>query len=80
MSRPDYTAFDTELISLIKAGCNTVTQLQFRKPLIEMAKPFCVPSRSPFPPEPLRIIARRLQALRGAGWIKYSGGKWHIVE
>lgn len=80
MSQHDYTAFDAELLAQVKAGRNTFTQLEGHKPLIEMAKPFCVPSRSPFPPEPFRIIDRRLQALRGAGWIKYSGGKWHIVD
>lgn len=77
MSRHDYTQFDAELISLIKAGRNTFTQLEGHKPLIEMAKPFCMHARHP---EPFRIIDRRLQALRKAGKIKYHSGKWHIVE
>lgn len=80
MSRPDYTAFDAQLLELIRKGRDTFTQLEGHKPLIEMAKPFCIAVRSRYAQEQYRIIDRRLQALRKAGKIEYHSGKWHIVE
>lgn len=80
MSRPDYTDFDAQLLNLIKVGRNTFTQLEGHKPLIEMAKPFCIAVRSRYAPEPFRIIDRRLQALRKAGKIEYGSGKWRVID
>lgn len=80
MAKPDYTAFDAELIRLIKAGRDTFTQLDGHQPLAEMAKPFCLAKRGCYPQPEWRVIDRRLQALRKAGQIKHSAGKWHIVE
>ena len=72
-----YADFDAQLLNLIKVGRNTFTQLEGYKPLIEMAKPFCVHARHP---DPLRIIDRRLQALRKAGKIEYGSGKWRVID
>ena len=80
MSKPDYSQFDAQLISLIELGRDTFTQLEGHKPLVELAKPFCVAVRSRYAPEPYRIIDRRLQALRKAGRIAYAGGKWRILN
>lgn len=76
MSKPDYTAFDAELLRLIKAGRNRMMMLDGHKPLLEMAKPFC--GRAIV--FPWRVIDRRLQALRKAGKIEFNGKAWEIVE
>lgn len=74
MSKPDYTAFDAELLAQIKAGRNRMMKLEIHKPLLEMAKPFCAPTTPAW-----RIIDRRLQALRKAGKISHDGAVWAIV-
>lgn len=54
--KPDYTAFDAELLRLIKAGRNRMMMLDGHKPLLEMAKPFCGRATA----LPWRVIDRRL--------------------
>ncbi len=82
MSKPDYTAFDAELLRLIAAGKNQMMLLDSRKEnglLFELAKPHCVrPGKSA--EVEWRIIDRRLQALRKKGAIRYYGKVWEVVE
>lgn len=80
MTRPDYSGFDAELLAMIGGGINTFAQLQAHQMLFDATKPFCALSKSPSGTPPWRIIDRRLQALRKAGRIAYSGGKWHITK
>lgn len=76
---PDYTAFDAELLRLIKACRNRMMMLFGHKPLLEMARPFCF-SRSVCGAQPWRVIYRRIQALRKDGKIEFNGKAWEIVE
>lgn len=79
MTKHDYTAFDAELMRLIKLGFNTFTTIQTPK-VLDMAKPFCRNSKSPYGDTPeWRIVDRRLQALRKAGKIRYIGGRWEAL-
>ncbi len=82
MTKPDYTAFDAELLAQIKAGRNRMALLDAHKPLLEMAKPFCnllAGYRHSTQPE-WRIIDRRLQALRKKGLIRHDGKAWEAVD
>lgn len=79
MTKPDYTAFDAELLAQIKAGRNCAGLLLDVRELRKLAQPFCVASKSPFGTGPWRITGRRLQALRKAGKIRYSGAKWEVI-
>lgn len=82
MSKPDYTAFDAELLRLIADGKNQMMLLDNRKEngrLFELAKPHCVrPGK--YAEVEWRIIDRRLQALRKKGVIRYNGKVWEVVE
>lgn len=82
MSKPDYTAFDAELLRLIAAGKNKMMLLDSRKEnglLFELAKPHCMTDRSRWGVDPWRIIDRRLQALRKKGKIAFSRNGWEVV-
>lgn len=76
MSKPDYAAFDAELLAQINAGRNKMMLLDTHKPLLELALPFAAASKSP----EFRVIDRRLQALRKAGNIHYTGQVWEVVQ
>lgn len=80
MSKPDYTAFDAELLAQIKAGRNRMMSLDGYKPLLEMAKPFAKASKRPFGTPEWRIIDRRLQALRKNGALRFDGKVWVVNE
>lgn len=82
MSKPDYTAFDAELLRLIAAGKNRMLLLDRQKEnglLFELAKPHCVrPGK--YAEVEWRIIDRRLQALRKKGQIRFSRNGWEVVK
>lgn len=70
-----YADFDLLLISLIKNGYNTFTQLEGNSELRRMAKVFCPDASLEF-----RVIDRRLQANRKAGKIRYAGTVWVLSD
>lgn len=81
MTKHDYTEFDAAIIDSIRHGKTHMRQLDQHKPLIEMAKPFCLSINGRHPQPEWRVIDRRLQALRKAGKIKHSSGAgWKIAE
>ena len=75
MSKPDYTAFDAELLNQINAGNNRTKLLCDQKRLLNLAKPFCT-----YESPEWRIIDRRLQALRKKGKIRFDGIKWETID
>lgn len=80
MSKPDYAAFDAELLSQIRAGRNRMHVLDCCATLAALAKPICDKanegkSKWNHVPE-WRIIDRRLQALRKSGKIRHDGKVW----
>lgn len=76
MTRPDYTAFDAELVRLIGSGRREFAALCSNTNLCELARPFVSPSSAED-----RIIDRRLQALRKAGRIHYGTRTgWHLIK
>lgn len=75
MTKPDYTAFDAELLVRIEAGFDNFTSLAKLPTLRQLGKQF-ESERSDYG----RVIDRRLQALRKAGKIRYSGGAWSVVS
>lgn len=77
--RPNYTEFDALLLEQIAAGRNTMIQLDTTKSgLKDAAKPFMTTHAS-IRGEAMRIIDRRLQALRKAGRIRYNGKAWEVL-
>ncbi len=79
MKDSKYAEFDAELLRLINAGKNRMMLLEENRPLLEMAKPFCVTSNGKSAPPEWRIIDRRLQALRKAGKISHDGKVWKLL-
>lgn len=63
-----YAEFDTELLRLIRNGCNTSMALTWK--LDEDALEICPHS------EPYRVVDRRLQYLRKKGEILYRNQRW----
>lgn len=63
-----YAEFDTELLRLIRNGCNTATNLTVR--LRDLAEKVDVNT------EPYRVVDRRLQYLRKKGEILYRNQRW----
>lgn len=75
MSKPDYAAFDAELLRLIARGFNNFTALHTPE-IRKLAQRF-----TSYSSDTSRVIDRRLQALRKAGKITYSHhGGWAIKE
>ncbi len=74
MTKPDYTAFDAELLAQIKSGNNRAQLLCNQVRLMNMAEPFCS-AESPG----WRIVDRRLQAPRKKGSIRHDGKVWEVV-
>lgn len=68
----DYTKLDAAIIDKIRSGTANLTGLVCA--LSTLAEPF-----SGYRPA-WRVIDRRLQALRKAGKITYSGGRWHVCS
>lgn len=75
MRKPDYTAFDAELLSQINAGNSRTGLLCDQKRLMNLAKPFCTNDSPEW-----RIVDRRLQALRKKGKIRFDGAKWEAID
>ena len=74
----DYTALDAQIIDNIRAGCNTASRLIAR--LDSATKPFQTEHRCE-----MRVIDKRLQALRKAGKIRFTTrcgtvGGWEVVN
>ena len=75
-TKRDYSAFDAELLHLIRTGVREFGALVGAPSLRKLASPF-VTARAP----EWRIIDRRLQALRKAGRIYYTPmNGWRIVK
>jgi hypothetical protein len=75
-----YRDFDQALLAQLRAGRNTITQLDnTASGLRELAGPHCrrglLGGRVP----PVRIIDRRLQALRKQGAVRFNGRSWEVV-
>ncbi len=79
MKESKYAQLDAELLRLINAGKNRLMLLEENRPLLEMAKPFCVSVSGKSAPPEWRIIDRRLQSLRKAGKIGYDGKVWKLL-
>ena len=75
MTKPDYTAFDAELLRLIGCGITYFTGLCCAPSVRAKATPF-TSERSSVD----RVFDRRLQALRKAGKIRYRAGKWELTN
>jgi hypothetical protein len=72
MARPDYTQFDNALLDLIANRVNTMMQLDSETSgLRELAAPFAG-NDTPT----MRVIDRRLQALRKRGELRFNGRYW----
>lgn len=76
MAKPDYKEFDTTLLAQIEAGRNTMMLMDgAASGLPSLAMPFRDGGRVPV----FRVIDRRLQALRKAGKLRWSGKVWEIA-
>lgn len=68
-----YTEFDAKLIHLVKNGATVFGHLV--SALVTDAKPFVTHNS-----DASRVVDRRLQALRKAGRLIYSCGRWYVLE
>lgn len=68
-----YTEFDAKLIHLVKNGATTSGPLT--NLLVTDAQPFVTRNSGAG-----RVVDRRLQALRKAGRLIYSCGRWYVLE
>ncbi len=68
-----YTEFDAKLIHLVKNGATVFGHLVSE--LVTDAKPFVTHNS-----DASRVVDRRLQALRKAGRLVYSCGRWYVLE
>lgn len=76
MAKPDYKEFDRTLMENIQAERNTMRLLDgAASGLPALAMPFRDGGRTPV----FRVIDRRLQALRKAGKLRWSGKVWEIA-
>lgn len=66
-AKPDYSAFDAELLATIQSGVTNFALLASR--FEARAKPFCAEAWNP---QPFRVVDRRLQVLRKQNKIIYS--------
>jgi hypothetical protein len=81
MIMTDYTEFDAMLLDAIKSGAAvTVAELATDRRLVELAESLSLKDHLGCLVPPSRIFDRRLQALRRAWKIRYSRGKWEVVE
>lgn len=77
-ARTDYTELDALIVERIgQSPCN-FTQLQAPH-ILSVATTLAIPDRWGVRTG-WRVIDRRLQALRKANRIAYSGGEWHAKE
>lgn len=76
----DYSKFDAALLASIGTRPRNFTELTTRRELVALVESLGAKSKSGHPVPTDRIFDRRLQALRRAGRIRYSRGKWEAVE
>lgn len=74
----DYSKFDAAMLAEIRTNPQDFTALMTTHRLAEAAMSLDAKDRFGHPVELDRIFDRRLQALRRAGKIRYSGTKWEI--
>lgn len=75
----DYSKFDAALLAEIRTSPQDFTALMTTHRLADAAMSLGATDRFGHPVELDRIFDRRLQALRRAGKIRYSQGKWEAV-
>jgi hypothetical protein len=75
MAKPNYEEFDRTLLAQIEAGIGTMKRLEWIPELRALAAPHQDGVRTPV----YRVIDRRLQALRKAGKLRWSGKVWEIA-
>ena len=84
MTKPDYAAFDAELLRLIADGRNRMDLLDSRhgdnQRLRELALPHCKVINGRRVIDPWQFIDRRLQALRKNGQIRFIRNGWEVVK
>ena len=75
----DYSKFDAALLAEITHSPQDFTSLLWTRSLNGLAQSLDAIDRRGHPVDIWRIFDRRLQALRRAGKIRYSGVKWEAV-
>lgn len=79
MSMTDYSKFDAALLASISTRPRNFTELTTRRELVVLVESLGTTDRFGRPAPTDRIFDRRLQALRRAGKIRYTGTKWEIL-
>jgi hypothetical protein len=80
MIMTDYTEFDKALLAEIARAPQNLTRLMGNRPLCELAKSLGLIDYLGNRASMYRIFDRRLQALRRAGKIRYTGRVWEAIN
>lgn len=80
MGTDKFEEFDKALLAQVRAGKGTIRELDTdASGLRDLAWPLCTRGLLSRPVPPVRIIDRRLKALRARGVIRHTGKAWEVI-